>query len=218
MKILSLEFSSTLRSVAVGNVAPNGETTLLSSVEDPDFRGVTGLALIDRALKRAELKPPEIELVALGLGPGSFTGIRSAIAIAQGWHLARGVRVLGVSSTLCLAEDARRRGLRGDVMVLVDAQRGEVYIHLWYLDADHARELEPLRISAPAIIPSNAVAVGPEAPRLAAAMAKAVDLSPSAATLVSLIHLGTDLPPERLEPIYLRETTFVKASPPRHLA
>ena len=44
-----------------------------------------------------------IEAIAVGLGPGSYTGIRAAIALAQGWQLAREVKTLGVSSVAAMA-------------------------------------------------------------------------------------------------------------------
>jgi tRNA threonylcarbamoyl adenosine modification protein YeaZ len=212
MKILALEFSSPLRSVAIARVEPDGQTEILASLADADFRGVTGMMLIDRAFQQARLKPGDISHFVVGLGPGSYTGVRFAIAVAQGWQLGRGVKTIGISSTSCLAEDARLRGISGEVTLIVDAQRGEVYLYKYHLGSEGAREVEPLRIAPRIAIPTNAVVIGPEASRF---VPGALDLSPSAETLATLVNLGISIPSEQLEPVYLRETTFVKAPPPR---
>src|SRR5205823_3066289 len=70
----------------------------------------------------------EIECVVVGLGPGSYTGIRVAISIAQGWQLARGVKLLGISSVECLAAQAQGEGIKGEINIVIDAQRDEFYL------------------------------------------------------------------------------------------
>ena len=60
-------------------------------------------------------------LIAVGLGPGSYTGIRAAIAVAQGWQLARGIKLLGINSVECLAAQAQAGKIFGRVNVVIDA-------------------------------------------------------------------------------------------------
>ena len=79
-------------------------------------------------LREAGLEREQIEVIAVGLGPGSYTGIRVAISIAQGWQLARGVKLLGVSSAECLAAQAQAEKIFGRVNVVIDAQRNEFYL------------------------------------------------------------------------------------------
>jgi tRNA threonylcarbamoyladenosine biosynthesis protein TsaB len=214
MKILALEFSSHRRSVAVAHVAEDGATEVLGSAGDAAFRGVTGLMLIDRALTEGRVRRSDIESIAVGLGPGSYAGIRSAIALAQGWQLGREVKVVGISSTHCLAEEARRRGSSGEITLIVDAQRGDVYIQKFRLGSKGCGEIEPLRIVPSSSIPTKETVVGPEAARF---VPGGIDLCPSAATLSTLFNVGLARPAEQLEPVYLRETTFVKAPPSRHI-
>jgi tRNA threonylcarbamoyl adenosine modification protein YeaZ len=214
MKILALEFSSYERSVALARMDAANAVEILSVVKDTDFRSVTGLALIDRAVKQAGVTPTDISHLIVGLGPGSYTGIRSAIAIAQGWQLGRAVQVIGISSALCLAEEARRGDVRGEVTLVFDAQRGDVYIQSYRLDSEVSRELEPLRIIPRSEIPSGRKVIGPEASKF---VPGGRDLSPSAETLATLVNVGAAAPAEHLEPIYLRETTFVKAPPARSI-
>src|SRR5690606_35485611 len=78
MKILGLEFSSDLRSVAVGEISTSAARCIGTRAE-PGPRGSTGLTLVDRLLRESGIARQEIEVIALGLGPGSHAGIRSAI-------------------------------------------------------------------------------------------------------------------------------------------
>src|SRR3989442_349897 len=100
MTILALEFSSERRSVAVLQTGGDGAggrpfPAVASILSSP--RRLNAFALIQSALQEARQEREAISCVAVGLGPGSYTGIRAAISIAQGWELARGVRVLGLN-------------------------------------------------------------------------------------------------------------------------
>ena len=94
MKILALEFSSEQRSVAV---VENGK--VLGEARENTGRHTRAFALIEQALAEAKIRREQIECIAVGLGPGSYMGTRIAIAIAQGWQLARGIKTIGVNST-----------------------------------------------------------------------------------------------------------------------
>ena len=215
MNILAIEFSAPERSVAVARRAENGQVTLLASVQESEFRTVTGLMLIDRALKEAKVAAGDINTIALGLGPGSYAGIRAAIAIAQGWQLAHGVKVFTLGSDLILAETARGKGFFGELTIIVDAQRGEVYMARYQTDAEGGEEIQPLKIVPAKSIVAGRV-IGPEASKF---VADAVDLAPSAAVLATLaVDVGMDMPAESLEPFSLRESTFVKAAPARNIS
>jgi tRNA threonylcarbamoyladenosine biosynthesis protein TsaB len=207
MTILALEFSSSLRSVAL---ARDG-TVLAAAAETGGYRVTNAFGLIEQALATARLSREAIEVIAVGLGPGSYTGIRAAIAVAQGWQLARKVKLLGVSSAEALAAQARAEKLTGRVNVVIDAQRGEFYQATWEVSASGCRELSPLKIVSAgeiqALKAAGEICVGPEMER---------PWFPGAATVAGLASQRSDfLAGERLEPIYLRETTFVKAPPPR---
>ena len=216
MKILALEFSANERSVAVAEKLEDSSITLLSSVRESDYRGVTGLSIIDRALRAANVEAAHVRRIAVGLGPGSYTGVRSAIALAQGWQLGRNVELIGVSSVVSLAEQARSLGLFGSISIVIDAQRGELYLARYEVDEASSTELEPLRIVSPSEVLASDVIVGPEATKY---FPSARDLAPSAETLARLAAEATLLTPgELLEPIYLRQASFVKAPVPRHIA
>src|SRR6185312_3486306 len=119
MKILALEFSSPQRSVAI--VQRNDFQESLSGSNEP-------FAMIDEALRAAKIEREQIECIAIGLGPGSYTGIRVALSIAQGWQLGRGVKLLGISSVEAIAHKAQAEKIYGTVNIIVDAQRNELYL------------------------------------------------------------------------------------------
>ena len=149
MKILALEFSSAQRSVAVVDAGKPGAPLAVSEVVETGVRATRAFGLIDDALRAAHLEREQVECVALGLGPGSYTGIRAAISVAQGWELgsAGKTKLLGISSADCLAAQAHAAGMLGRVVVVVDAQRKEFYLADYELSAEGWREVVPLRLA-----------------------------------------------------------------------
>ena len=205
MKILALDFSTLRRSAAVVDENSN----VLSTVTQEPQRAGSPFPLISEALARAGLEAPDIDALAVGLGPGSYTGIRSSLAIAQGWNLARQIPAAGVSSAEAIAFAAFEKGLRGVVEVVIDAQRSEVYSALYNL-TDFSL-LRPLKILPK---PETATIIGPEASRW---NEDGTIIEPGAAVIGKLASRAKNFgPPERLEAIYLREPSFVKAPAVRH--
>lgn len=177
------------------------------------------LGMIEDALRQAGVEREAIECLAIGLGPGSYTGIRAAIALAQGWQLACGVKLLGVSSAEAIAAEAEAAGLRGRVTVVLDAQRNEFYVAMWEIGAGERREVEPLRLAGREEVQRHTEAgervIGPEVTQW---FPSGRLIFPRAAVVARLAWGRPDfMPGEKLEPIYLRETQFVKAPPPRVL-
>jgi tRNA threonylcarbamoyladenosine biosynthesis protein TsaB len=216
MKILALDFSSPQRSVAVLTAPDAVAHEVLDSSPGRDMKP---FALIEAALSQAGLEREAIECIAIGLGPGSYTGIRVAVSLAQGWQLATGVKLLGISSVECIAAQAVTDGANGKFSVVIDAQRGEFYLASYEIQNDTAREAAPLRLATPTEVEARESAgdqlIGPEVTRW---FPNGRIVFPQAATLARLAYTRSDfLPGEKLDPIYLRETTFVKAPPARPL-
>src|SRR5439155_11389631 len=212
MKILALEFSSDQRSVAV---VDDGQVR--AGAQETAPRATRALGLIETALCAAGLEREQVECLAVGLGPGSYTGIRAAIALAQGWQLARETPTIGVSSVECLAATAHREKIWGRVSIVIDAQRNELYFAAYEIETSGWRETERLRLAsmdeARARVEGGETVVGPE---VAKWFASGLPLFPDAAILGQLAARRNDfLSGEKLEPIYLRETAFIKAPPPR---
>src|ERR1051325_4293481 len=131
MKILALKFSSPQRSVAIVQSAPGHSPHAVPTVSETieaGGRATKALGMIEQALRAAQLEREQIDCVAVGLGPGSYNGIRAAIAFAQGWQLARNVQLLGISSVECIAKHAQQDGLTGPIHIIIDAQRNEFYL------------------------------------------------------------------------------------------
>jgi tRNA threonylcarbamoyl adenosine modification protein YeaZ len=220
MKILALEFSSPQRSVAVvrplalpgAHAAPS-----ISEVIETGGRATKAIGMIEEALRDARLEREQIDCVAVGLGPGSYAGIRAGIAFAQGWQLARNVKLLGISSDECIAQQACADGLTGEINIVIDAQRNEFYLGQYTLSEKGCTEVQPLRLATlpevQQIERAGQILIGPEVTKWFLA---GRTIFPRAAVLGQIaLHRNNFVPGEKLEPIYLRETTFVKAPPPR---
>jgi tRNA threonylcarbamoyladenosine biosynthesis protein TsaB len=91
-----------------------------------------GLAEIDRLLREAALRPRDLDRIAVGIGPGSFTGVRIAVSYAKSLAYATGVPLVGVSSYDALEPDEAPL----PVLAVVQGRRGVVCARLH--DADGA--------------------------------------------------------------------------------
>jgi tRNA threonylcarbamoyladenosine biosynthesis protein TsaB len=203
MTILALEFSSEQRSVALAR----NKVVLSEAVEKTGRHETNAFGLIEQVLAAAKISRDEIEVIAVGLGPGSYTGIRAAIAMAQGWQLAHGVKLLGVGGVECLAAQAQGEKIFGRVNVVMDAQRGEFYLAVWQISATRREEVSPLKIVAASEIEliktQGGICLGTDGGTV---------LFPRAAMVAALADGRTDwVAGEKLEPVYLREPAFVKA-------
>lgn len=218
MKMLALEFSSAQRSVAVVVGGADGRPPATSEVVVTAIGHSTKpFAMIAEALRSAGVEREQIEEIVVGLGPGSYTGIRAAIALAQGWQLATGAKLLGVSSAECVAAQAQVDGIMGKLSVVIDAQREEFYLADYEIVPGGMREISPLRLATLAEVRGREAAgerlVGPEVARW---FPNGRVIFPQAARLGERAGTRSDfVAGETLAPIYLRETTFVKAPPPR---
>lgn len=175
--------------------------------------------LVVEVLHRAHVQREQVECIAVGLGPGSYTGVRLAIALAQGWQLARNIRLLGLSSVEAVVAEAAMMGILGRVHVVVDAQRGEFYLGAFDLQPTGWRSECELRLASwnevRELERRGALLVGPEVARWFAA---GRTVFPTARALGPLALSRTDfLAGPQLTPIYLRQPTFVKAPPGRHI-
>jgi len=207
MKILAIEFSSDHRSVAV----LEGDR-LLAEQTVTEGRDTAAVALIESALGQAAVGAAEIDCIAVGVGPGSYTGIRAAIALTQGWQLARGVKVQGVDSLEALANGEQAAGRRGEITLAVDAQRGEFYLTKFGLTDEGVRIIEPTRLAKRAeydsLLAAGSLVIGPT---VGDAFPSAEHVGRLAAGRSDFVEAST------LEPVYLRQVDFVKAPPPREI-
>lgn len=217
MKILALEFSSTERSVALLEENNADEPTCLAQASETGLSTTNAFGMINRALTQAGWDREQIEQIAVGLGPGSFTGIRAAIAIAQGWNLARQIKLQGVNSAEALAHRARAEGCAGNVTIATDAQRKEFFAADVNLSPEGPIKSLELRIATHDELlrreREGSLLVGPGIQKW---FPTGKELCPNALHIGLLAMKQTNFAAgELLEPVYPRETTFLKAPAPR---
>jgi tRNA threonylcarbamoyladenosine biosynthesis protein TsaB len=104
------------------------------------------LPMLEKLLEGGKLRPGDLEAVAFGAGPGSFTGLRIACGVAQGLALARGLPVLGVSTLEALAEESGA----ARVVACLDARMHEVYYSALEKKDGRWREVVPVQCVPPA--------------------------------------------------------------------
>lgn len=119
MNILALETASDPGSVALWR---DGEVMVRHCPEGLS-NSATLLPLVNEVLRQAGLRIAELDGIAFGTGPGSFTGLRVSCGVAQGLAVARDIPLLGVGTLEAMAFAAG--GER--VIVALDARMGEVY-------------------------------------------------------------------------------------------
>ena len=212
--LLAIETSTEACSVAV---YVNGEVI---SRHELAPRRHTQLVLpwADELMAKAGLRKSQLDAIAVGRGPGAFTGVRLAIALVQGLALALDRPVLPVSTLAVLA----RQGQGDRLLAAIDARMGEVYLGQFSREAEgRVLPVGPEIIVAPASAPRPALPAfgvgtgfsaesGALVQRMgdslagfdAAALPHATDLAWLAAEAFAR---GEAIAPDQLEPAYLRD-------------
>jgi len=110
------------------------------------------LPMVDEILAEAGLALTQLDGIAFGSGPGSFTGLRIACGVAQGLALGADLPVLGICTLEALAEAAAVSAAQERVVAALDARMGEIY-HAAYHRDDNAWQA----VSAPSLcLPQDA--------------------------------------------------------------
>lgn len=216
MKLLAFELSTEACSVAVhvdGEVLERFEIA-------PRQHAALALPWAGQLLAEAGIVRSQLDAIALGRGPGAFTGVRLAIALAQGIALGLDRPLLPVSTLQALA--MRADAGSGDILAAIDARMGEVYLARYRRQQGVPCLEDAERVCAPeaATLPAGlavqgvgsgfAAAGGALAARLRAGLSGVdADALPHAADVVALavpaFARGEGIAPERVEPAYLRD-------------
>jgi tRNA threonylcarbamoyl adenosine modification protein YeaZ len=154
VRLAAIETSS-----ALGSVALFEDGVLVAEDEKPvaNGHGEHFLPMVDGLFRRMGWSAAEVSRWAVGIGPGSFTGVRIGVALAKGIVLATGAEIVGIASLDAIASAGAGGGL---VVSLVRAGKGEIFVQ-----ARRGRDL---------ILPACHLALGDVAPRIAAAAAGAL--------------------------------------------
>ena len=148
MKLLAFDTSTHWLSVACGSGAMWAERAEAAGQEHSQRL----LPLIDEVLAECGWRLADLDAIAFGAGPGSFTGVRIACSVAQGLALGADLRLLPVCSLEALAQAAWRQARAPSVLACLDARMREVYV------AAYRREGEGWNTAAdPAVLAPDAV-------------------------------------------------------------
>ncbi|MEZ5931453.1 MAG: tRNA (adenosine(37)-N6)-threonylcarbamoyltransferase complex dimerization subunit type 1 TsaB [Alphaproteobacteria bacterium] len=207
--------------------AETGPSIVDSAALSPDDGKADQLInVIERLLSRQGLDYGDLDLLAVNRGPGSFTGIRSAVALARGLALAAGLPVLGVTSHEALMSGLARDQEGRRTLIAEDARRGEVYVQAFDAAGVAATPIQALAIAAAAGDVRRGAwrFAGSGAGMIAAALpadvdVHMIDIEPVDAVAVARAAARGlaegDMPAEgfRLRPLYVRAPDAVPPTP-----
>lgn len=145
MRVLAIDCSTTWLSVAAG------DSTRCVECREPagQLHSQRALPRIDAALAERGWQVGDLDGVAFGAGPGSFTGVRIACGVAQGLALGASRPVVAVVTLEALAQQAYRLHAATCVCACLDARMGEVYIAAYEREGDRWREVQPPAVTKP---------------------------------------------------------------------
>lgn len=99
------------------------------------------LPLVDALLAKANCRLHDLDVIGYGQGPGSFTGVRISVAIAQGLAYACNLPLVGVSTLQMMAQQAYQQTGATQVFSAIDARMGEIYFAQYELGDHNTMEL-----------------------------------------------------------------------------
>ncbi|HDZ45940.1 hypothetical protein LCGC14_0168040 [marine sediment metagenome] len=149
LHLLALDASSSACSAALLRQDDAGTECLARFEMTPRAHTRRLMPMVDEVLAEAQLSPSQLDAVAFGRGPGSFTGLRIAAGVAQGLAFGLDCPLLGVSTLEALALQAHRRYHLRHVVTALDARMGEVYAATWHCLKDTITPMSDEAVLAP---------------------------------------------------------------------
>jgi tRNA threonylcarbamoyladenosine biosynthesis protein TsaB len=224
MMSLAIELSTRSGSAAL----LNDQGVAASCAWEEDRRGGQPVfSVLSRLLGDAQVDASRIDMFAVGLGPGSFSGLRISISAALGLALPGAKPVVGISSAEALAWDLLRELNVGAVAVVGDARRGRLWVGRYDADGDRPSTAVPLHLAPAEELADHLdgadIVAGPDWDRIGPILAGAVPQGvrsiaerrvPRAASVGDLALRGARTrPPGRVptpSPIYLHPPVFIE--------
>jgi tRNA threonylcarbamoyladenosine biosynthesis protein TsaB len=211
MNLLAFDTSTQTLSAAVQR---DGRVLAREDAAGGAHASATLVPLLQSLVARACLELAQLDAIVFGRGPGSFTGLRTACAVAQGLGFGAKVPVLGIETLLAVAEDARERHAVTQVVAVLDARMNEVYTArygydgaMWHRDGAIVLA-RPQSVDVPSgwALAGNAFAAyGEQLPR----HVPQLEAVPTAAAMLRiaprLIASGEAHDPAQATPIYIRD-------------
>ena len=221
MRILALDTSTEYCSVALWQDGVVVERCELVGQKHSE----TLMAMLDALLHETEVKLAQLDGIAFGMGPGSFTGVRIACGVTQGLALGANLPVVGVCTLEALAEASGK----SRVIAALDARMGEVYHAVYERQHDAWTTVsEPCLCkpgNAPSVVGSDWFGVGSGFAAYGAVLEARYDghlqgsngaATPQAAAIAALgavqFALGRGVDAAEALPLYLRDKVALKTS------
>lgn len=191
------------------------------------------LPMVQAVLEDAGISLSALDAIAFGRGPGSFTGVRIGISVAQGLAFGAGVPLIGISTLAAMAQGAYRLDGAQQVLTAIDARMNEVYFGRYELIDDRMQLVGDEVVSEPAALvdvrgklagPVTCVGTGFETygetlSGLADELAVSQVRFPAAEDMLPLARAawlaGEAVPVEQATPVYLRDKVTWKKLPGR---
>jgi tRNA threonylcarbamoyladenosine biosynthesis protein TsaB len=220
MKLLALETATEACSAALWD---NGRL-LARYIHAPRLQTELLLPMVDELLAEAGFALGSLDAIAYSRGPGAFTGVRIAAAVAQGLAFGAGLGVITVSSLQTLAQGAWRKAGAERVLTVFDARMDEIYVGAYARGAEGLMQpLMPERLGPPATVtlPEGVFFAAGNGLVYHAVLAARCQLTgadagmfPEAEDLAALAvaecHAGHAVAPELALPVYLRDEVWQK--------
>lgn len=210
MNLIAIESSTETLSLAVQGRVGQAEREVPGGASSSRLV----LPLIRELIAQAQLDTKDLEAVVFGQGPGSFTGLRTACSVAQGFAYGLGLPVLPVPTLLAVAQGARDAGAGDRIVACLDARMGQVYAAHYEWQAGQWQCRRPAYAVAPQDmdIPEgwraagNAYAVYPGQWRESCAQLWVLPTAKSLLALAPALWLqGAALPAAQAQPVYVRD-------------
>ncbi|MFM5013548.1 tRNA (adenosine(37)-N6)-threonylcarbamoyltransferase complex dimerization subunit type 1 TsaB [Aeromonas veronii] len=191
------------------------------------------LPMVQAVLEDAGISLSDLDAIAFGRGPGSFTGVRIGISVAQGLAFGAGVPLIGISTLAAMAQGAYRLDGTEQVLTAIDARMNEVYFGRYELIDGRMQLVGDEVVSEPVALvdvrgklagPVTCVGTGFETygetlSGLADELAVSQVRFPAAEDMLPLARAawlaGEAVPVEQATPVYLRDKVTWKKLPGR---
>jgi tRNA threonylcarbamoyladenosine biosynthesis protein TsaB len=214
--LLGLDTATAVTTVALARWVPGAPPEVLGELShrDPRRHGEVLPVQIDQVLRGAGVRPKELDAVAVGIGPGAFTGLRVGLATAQAMGLALQIPVHGVSTLDVLAFATDRDQ---PFAVVTDARRRELF---WATYRRHDARLSAPTVGTPAAareVLTGMTVIGPPGTPAIDGLDLVEGGEPSGSALCRLVQSrleqGQEVEPPI--PLYLRRPDVSPASGPK---
>ncbi|MFI3327822.1 MAG: tRNA (adenosine(37)-N6)-threonylcarbamoyltransferase complex dimerization subunit type 1 TsaB [Rikenellaceae bacterium] len=224
-KILAIESGTEICSVGV---AYNGQIVALreSNVGRDHAKSVAQFA--HEVLEECALEVKDLDAVAVGKGPGSYTGLRIGVSVAKGLCFGAGVPLIGVGSLESLAQVALESVAEGEdgvieegdtLVPMVDARRMEVYAQLFSSDGVAEGDVEAVVVDEESFKGVESLVIfgdGAAKCREVLPRAKYIDVAASAIGVAKVaqekLQRGETEDVAYFEPFYLKEVVVTKSN------